>query len=102
MIFLVWLGLGRLTIYALQANGLTRSIFDRYAKLKELVDCDFCLGFWIFSLLAWAFGINLLAPVYIPVLSEAASGLIASFFVHIARIGWTTKFGVVDLRSYED
>jgi hypothetical protein len=97
MIFLVWLGLGRLAIYALQVNGLTRKLFSLSATLTELRDCDFCLGFWIFSLLAWALGINLLAPVYIPVLSEAASGLIASFFVHIARIGWTTKFGIVRL-----
>lgn len=97
MIFLVWLGLGRLTIWAIQINGLTRPIISRYAKLKELVDCDFCLGFWVFAILAWAFGINLIAPVYIPVLSESASGLIASFFVHLARIGWTTKFGIVRL-----
>ena len=97
MILLVWLGLGRLTIYALQVNGLTRPAFDRYAKLKELVDCDFCLGFWVYSLLAWALGINLLAPVYIPVLSEAMTGLVASFGVHLVRLGWTTKFGVFNL-----
>ena len=97
MIFLAWLGLGRLTIWAIQINGLTRPIISRYAKLQELVDCDFCLGFWVFSLLAWALGINLLTPVYIPVFSEAATGLIASFFVHMARIGWTTKFGIVRL-----
>ncbi len=97
MIFLVWLGIGRLTIYALQVNGLTRSLFSKYAKLEELVDCDFCLGFWVFSFLAWALGINLLAPVYIPALSETMSGLLASFFVHLVRIGWTSKFGITRL-----
>ncbi len=93
----MWLGIGRLVVYALQVNGLTRPLFSRYAKLEELVDCDFCLGFWIFSFLAWVLGINLLAPVYVPVLSETMTGLMASFFVHLARIGWTSKFGVVRL-----
>ena len=102
MIFLVWLTLGRLIIYTIQTNGLTRALFSARPKLAELRDCDFCLGFWVFSLLAWALEINLLAPVYIPVLSESMSGLIASFFVHIARIGWTTKFGIVKLGDFGD
>ena len=97
MVLLTWLGIGRLIVYTIQINGLTSQLFSIHPKLEELRDCDFCLGFWVFSLLAWAFGINLLAPVYIPVLSEAATGLIASFFVHLVRIGWTTKFGIVRL-----
>ncbi len=78
----------------IQVNGLTRPIFSRYAKLEELVDCDLCLGFYVFTFLAWVFSINLIAPVYIPVLSEVFSGLIAAFAAHIFRIGWTSKFGI--------
>lgn len=97
MILLAWLGFGRLAIYTIQVNGLIRPIFSLHSKLVELRDCDFCLGFWVFSLLAWAFGINLLDPVYIPGLSEVLSGLAASFAVHLIRIGWESQFGVIHL-----
>ena len=101
MILLAWLLFGRLTVYTIQVNGLTRPLFSFHSKAKELRECDFCLGFWVFSLLAWAFGINLLDPVYIPGLSEILSGLAASFAVHLARLGWEMKFGVTDLGSHE-
>ncbi len=101
MVLLIWLFLGRLVIYTIQVNHLTQSLFSLHAKLIELRDCDFCLGFWVFGLLAWALGINLIAPVYIPVLSEALSGLLASFAVHVFRLGWEMKFGITDLGSYD-
>jgi hypothetical protein len=97
MILLVWLLFGRLVTYTIQVNGLTRPIFSLHTKLEELRDCDFCLGFWVFSLLAWAFGINLLDPVYIPGLSEVLSGLAASFAVHLARLGWNDKFAEIHI-----
>lgn len=97
MILLAWLLFGRLLIWAIQTNGLTRSIFSLHAKLTELVECDFCLGFWVYAGLAWALGINLLDPLYIPGLSEVLSGLAASFAVHLARVGWHDKFSIFHL-----
>lgn len=94
--------LGRLVTWTLQTNGLILPLIRRSAKFTELFECDFCLGFWVFSLLAWVFGLNLLAPIYIPVLSEATTGLFASFVAHLARLGWEAKFTVVNLGEYHD
>jgi len=102
MIWIVFGVLGRLAIWTLQVNGLVGPIFNLHPKLRELRECDFCLGFWVFGLLAWALGRNLLEPTYIPVLSEALTGLVASFLAHLARLGWESKFGTVNLGEYTD
>lgn len=91
---------GRLLVWTIQTNGLTKPLFDRHPKLTELRECDFCLGFWVFTPLAYAMGVNLMEPLYIPILSEILTGLIVSFAVHIARIGWTAKFGVENLGEW--
>lgn len=102
MQWIALVALGRLAIWTLQVNGLTEPIFSAHPKLKELRDCDFCLGFWVFSILAWLFGANLLYPLSIPVVSEASTGLLLSFGVHLARLGWESKFGIVYLGEHED
>lgn len=100
MKLLTCLVLGRLAVWTIQTNGLTQPIFDVHPKLEELRDCDFCLGFWVFTGLAMAFGINLLEPLYIPVLSETLTGLAMSFGVHLARLGYEMKFGVINLGEH--
>lgn len=93
---LLWLLFGRLTIWTIQTNGLTRPIFSLHAKLEELVECDLCLGFWVYAGLAWAMGINLLEPfVDVPGLNSVLSGLAASFAVHLALMGWHDKFSII-------
>jgi len=94
--------LGRLIIWTFQSNGLLNPLFSKNTKLRELISCDFCLGFWIFTGLAHVFGLNLLSPVYVPILSEAITGLVASFVSHLMRLGWETKFGVTNLGEFHD
>ena len=89
--------LGRLFIWVIQTNGLTRRIWKRHPILTELGECDFCLGVWVFTLLAWKMGVNFLEPDYYPLLSEFFTGIALSFGVHLARIGWTASFTVMDL-----
>lgn len=100
MSFIAVVVLGRLLIWTLQTNSLTKSLFSFSPKLEELRDCSFCLGFWIFTLLAWGLDVNLLQPVYIPVVSEVLTGLLVSFGVHLAELGWTVKFGVENLGEF--
>jgi hypothetical protein len=44
--------------------------------------------------------VNLLQPVYIPVVSEVLTGIAVSFGVHLAELGWTVKFGVENLGEF--
>lgn len=94
---LISIVLGRLVIWVIQTNGLTRGLWKLHPILTELGECDFCLGVWVFTLLAWKMGVNFLEPDYLPFVSEFITGCTISLGVHLARIGWTARFTVMDL-----
>lgn len=94
---LILIVLGRLVIWVIQTNGLTRAIWKIHPILTELGSCDFCLGVWVYTGLALIVGVNILEPDYFPVVSEFVTGITISFGVYLARIGWTARFTVLDL-----
>jgi hypothetical protein len=48
----------------------------------------------VYALLAWPLAVNVVAPVYIPVLSEVVTGIVFSFVAHLTKIGWKVRWGV--------
>ena len=102
---LVFLLVGRLTIYLLQKFPFQKvKLIGKYWKegklLAELFACDLCLGVWVFACLSFIFGIDFVKEIfgtYLVVFNQFMTGAIASFLVHLVRIGWTTKFGIVML-----
>jgi hypothetical protein len=90
---------GRLLIWVWQTSGPTTRIWKLHPFLTEQAECDFCVGCWVYIALAFVFQQNFLAPVYVPVLSEFVTGLIASFVAHIASIGWRSNWGYITLRQ---
>jgi len=88
---------GRLLIYLLQKNGLLKKFWNINEITQELGTCDLCLGVWVYAALAWILSINLMAPVYYPVISEVLTGALASFAMHLARIGWQSQYGTIEL-----
>jgi len=89
---------GRLLIWLWQTSGPTTRIWKLHPFLTEQAECDFCTGCWVYFALAFLFGQNWLAPIYVPVLSEFVTGVVASFIAHLASAGWQMKWGVVELR----
>jgi hypothetical protein len=96
-----YLLVGRLVIYALQKFPfqkiyLVGRLFREGGFLEQLFDCDFCLGFWVYTGLAFIFEINFLQEYfYVFILSEALTGVIASFLMHLITIGWKDKFSII-------
>ena len=90
---LPFLLLGRVAIWATQTTPLLD--FVRRRELgQELLSCDFCTGFWVYSLLHLVFG---LSPWGLPknrnvVVNAAANGIVTSFVMHIFRFGWEKRF----------
>lgn len=102
---MVWISfgvLGRLLLWTIQTSSLLTPLFSKNATLLKLRTCDFCLGFWVFTGLAFVIPVNLIDPIYVPVLSEALTGLAVSFLAHLVRIGWESKFSIVNLGEFHD
>lgn len=89
--------LGRLVIWTAQTSGPTKRLWAWKPFLTELGRCDFCLGFWVFLILAAIMKVNVLEPDYYPFVSEFVTAIAVSFGVHLARIGWTMQYGVIEL-----
>lgn len=83
-----YLAIGRLLTWLIQTNGLTRPLFDRHPKLKELRECDLCLGFWVYLALAPRVDLGF------GVLNRIGWAAVATFVAHLLRLGWEVKFKV--------
>lgn len=81
--FVLYLLAGRLWTWLLQTNGLTRPVWSLHPKLRELSECDLCLGFWVYLVLA------LRRRARGPLTLAAGT----AFLAHLLSIGWQVKFG---------
>ena len=84
---------GRLLIWLIQTNGLSKPIWALHPTLSELGECDLCLGFWGFLAMAILADKPLFEfwPRWFDYVVQAA---ISTFVVHLTRLGWHSKFGV--------
>jgi len=85
--------LGRLLVWVLQTSGPTKRLWKLHPLLTELGECDFCMGVWVYVLLAFPFRVNLMSPIYFPFLSEIITGVAFAFVSHLASLGWRQKWG---------
>lgn len=89
---IAYIVVGRILIWALQNTPLLDGA-RKYPKIQELLNCDFCLGVWVFSILAWWFRPSVMPEKLPKGVQCAATGLVVSFATHLARIGWEERFG---------
>jgi hypothetical protein len=84
---------GRLLIWLIQTNGLSKPIWKLHPILTELGECDLCLGFWGFLAMAILTNKPMFSfwPRRFDFIAQAA---ISTFVVHLMRLGWKSKFGV--------
>lgn len=96
---LVYLLIGKLIIFSLQKFPFSKifpGLFREGRFLEQLFSCDFCLGFWVYTGLAFLFEMNFLYEYFDTVfIREVLTGVTASFVMHLLSIGWNDKFGTI-------
>ena len=93
--FVIFALVGKIIVFLLQKFPKPKlpfigKLFREGGLLDELFDCDLCLGFWVFSGLAFIFEIDI--GIYVPILSEFIIGAVTTFVVHVFSEGWNAKF----------
>ena len=91
--FILLLAVGRLLIWLLQTASPIRWLC-RQVRLLSLLDCDLCLGFWVYLFLA------LFLPAFGPwpaLLNVVITAAFSTFVMHLLRLGWQAKFSTVVL-----
>lgn len=94
---LLFAGLGKLLIFTIQKYPLTEKLREIHPFIRDGLDCDFCLGCWVYLFLAWVFGMNIFEGYlpYIPLITELLGGIVISFIMHLISIGWRDKFSII-------
>ena len=84
--------LGKLLIYLTQQFPPVQKIKVEF--FQKLFECDLCLGVWIYFALSFVLKSDIF-DLSIPILGEFLTGVVTSFLVHIASVGFSTKFLVI-------
>jgi hypothetical protein len=70
----------------------------KYQWLRELHNCDLCSGVWVYGILSFFTGLDLLEVTgfgYIPLVGAIITGILVSWLVHIFILGWKAKYEII-------
>lgn len=90
--------IGRLLVFLFQKFPKDKlpfigKLFQNGKFLEQLFACDLCLGFWVYSGLAFIINVNVAEEwFYIPVFSEFLTGAVISFIMHLISAGWEARY----------
>jgi len=83
-------------IFPFQKLPIIGKLFADERFLGELFACDLCFGFWVYFLLGFMFKVDFLQETfYVTIVSEAISGAIMSYTMHLLSIGFREKYFMV-------
>lgn len=87
--------IGRIFIYLWMVFPLPRQI-DSIKFFHDVKQCDLCSGVYLFTILSWATGIDILQMLGFTDINGfirvVITGGAISFLVHLISIGWKEKF----------
>ena len=85
--------IGALFVWFLRITGPFRGFWQQSELLEELRDCDTCLSFWVYLLLAVVWKKQTLWPEKLPKVVDAiATAAVLSFIYTLLRAGWNERF----------
>jgi hypothetical protein len=85
-------------IFPKQKLPIIGKLFAENRFFGELFACDLCTGFWVYFLLDFMFRVNFLQETfYVTIVSEAISGAILAFIMHLLSIGFRTKYFTINM-----
>jgi hypothetical protein len=88
----VYLAVGAVLIFVWRKSPYSRWLSKKSTFLKELQDCNLCIGFWFYFILAIVMQINIFTEFYLIVVNQFLSAVVTAFFFYVLHAGWDTLF----------
>jgi len=101
--YFLYAGVGKLFIYLFQIFPLADWVGEKYPTLKKLIECDLCLGVWMYFFVAMIMRANLFDSIPNPfgaiwiAIEYFMTGAVTSFIVHLVSLGWNSKFQIFEV-----
>ncbi len=93
--FIAYAMTGKLLMFFLRKFPLI-NIIAKKLHLTIVLECNPCLGFWVYLFLLLWFKVNIF-DVYYFGLSEVLTALFTSFVMWLLVIGWFEVFGIIEV-----
>jgi len=90
--FVLYLIIGKLFIYAIPKTPPAKWLESKHKYLQELIECGFCLGFWVYLALAFVFTPQVEGIPQIIIIKELIIAILSSFLVYVFSAGWNSLF----------
>lgn len=91
--WLLFLAVGKLFTWLIMTNGLLAPLRRRYSLIDDLLDCDLCTGFWVYTFIAYWFGMKLDSFVILRLPNSILLGAVSAFVAHVFSVGWHELYG---------
>lgn len=95
---------GKIFMYLIRLFPLTDKLIGKSVVLRKLIDCDLCLGVWIYFFLAMVMRENIFSFIPNPfgatwyLIEYFMTGAVTSFIMDLVSIGWNDKFRVLEIK----
>lgn len=67
-------------------------------KINFAIDCNLCLGFWVYLVLSFMYPLNVL-DTGIPIWDEIIVAAATSWVMHVFVAGWNDLYGVYEVNT---
>jgi len=95
--WVLFLVIGKIVIHIWMQFHLPKFL-SKSEWFKQLHECDLCSGVYVYSILSFFMGVDLLEVAgfgKIPLVSAIITGIVVSWVVHIFYLGWKSKYEIV-------
>jgi len=91
--FFLYAFIGRLLVFAVQKFPTEKIPLLNRELLQELINCDLCLGFWVYLVLSFWMDVTILIDEFL--LAQIVTAFATSLAVHLMRVGFDTEFKII-------
>lgn len=88
----IYLAVGAVAIFIWRKSPYAKWLASKSTFIDDLQNCNLCIGFWFYFLLAIVMQVNVFSEFYVVIVSQFLSAIITTFFFHVLYAGWNALF----------
>lgn len=85
---------GKLLMFVVRKFPPVRDVKNKF--LRELIDCDLCLGVWTYTILSFITD-YIFEYTSVPIIEQLITGAGTSFLVFLIVLGYQSQFSVIEV-----
>ena len=97
ILYFAYAAIGKLLIWTVATAGPFQPVWNflesRWPKFQEMHECHWCIGVWVYSILACLMRVDILDNLTYSIIGYIITGIVTSFIVQCVSFGLESWFG---------